>query len=514
MESKKSLFSNLVIFEMANNHSGDVEHGKALIRRYAEVAAKFPEFRCAIKFQYRDIPTFIHPEYQQRFDLKYVKRFSETALPESAFIEMKKCADECGLLTACTPFDELSVDRVVSHGFDFLKVASCSFTDWPLLEKIASAGKPVIISTAGAELEELNQVVSFLEHRQIEFALMHCVGAYPTPDEDLEMNQLDYYRELFPDVTIGFSTHESPDNFEAVMVAVAKGAAILERHVGLPTEKYSLNAYSSTPEQTEQWLAAARRARIMCGVSGERRQISDKERADLQGLQRGVFVRNAVAKGEKIAPDNLFFAIPCQPGQMRANDLSKYLKLTAGTDFVPGAPVRFDNTQIVNCREAVVGIIRKLGALLNESKVPLMNRMNLELSHHYGLDEFSRCGCSIITCVNREYCKKIIALLPGQYNPVHTHKLKEETFHVLYGELIIELNGVKKSYKPGELIVVERGVPHSFGSETGAVMEEISTTHYKNDSFYDDPEIKPAEQRKTYMTFYSEWLKDGGSAIK
>ena len=145
---------------------------------------------------------------------------------------------------------------------------------------------------------------------------------------------------------------------------------------------------------------------------------------------------------------------------------------------------------------------------------PLMNRMNLELSHHYGLEEFARCGCSIITCVNREYCKKIIALLPGQFNPTHTHKLKEETFHVLYGEMILELNGVRRIYKPGELIVVERGVAHSFGSEKGAVMEEISTTHYKNDSFYDDPEIKPAEQRKTYMTFYSEWLQDGGKSIR
>ena len=100
-----------------------MEHGKALIRKYAEVAKKFPEFRCVIKFQYRDIPTFIHPDFKERFDFKYVKRFSETALPEEAFIEMKKCADECGILTACTPFDEVSVDRVIKHGFDFLKIA-------------------------------------------------------------------------------------------------------------------------------------------------------------------------------------------------------------------------------------------------------------------------------------------------------------------------------------------------------------------------------------------------------
>ncbi len=513
-EQNNASFERLVIFEMANNHSGDVEHGKALIRRYAEIAKKFPGFRCAIKFQYRDIPTFIHPDYKERFDFKYVKRFTETALPEEAFIAMKKCADECGLLTACTPFDEVSVDRVVKHGFDFLKIASCSFTDWPLLEKAAAAGKPVIISTAGAKLEDINNVVSFFEHRQIPFALMHCVGSYPTPDAELELNQLDYYKQLYPDLPIGFSTHEAPDNFEAVMMAVAKGAVILERHVGLPTGKYALNAYSSTPEQTEKWLASAERAYAMCGISNSRRSISEKEASDLQGLQRGVFVKEAVKKGERIKPENLFFAIPCLPGQMRANDLSKYLELTAKIDLSPNSPVKIEETQIINRRGEVLNIIRELGALLSASGVPLMNRMNLELSHHYGIDEFKRCGCSIITCINREYCKKIIALLPGQFNPTHTHKQKEETFHVLYGEMILELNGVKKTFHAGELIVVERGVAHSFGSERGAVMEEISTTHFKNDSFYSDPAIKSAEQRKTYMTFYADWLKDGGRSIR
>lgn len=512
--SDNNVFSNLIIFEMANNHFGDVEHGKKLIRKYADIAAKFPQFRCAIKFQYRDIPTFIHPEYKERFDLKYIKRFSETALPEAAFVEMKEYADSCGLLTACTPFDEVSVDRVVKHKFDFLKIASCSFTDWPLLEKAASAGLPVIISTAGAQLDDICNVVSFFEHRQIPFALMHCVGEYPTADETLEMNQIDYFKETYPGITVGFSTHEDPDNLTAVTIAIAKGAAILERHVALPTEEYKINAYSSTPEQTEKWLEAAKRALVMCGKSGARRDISEKEKSDLQGLQRGAFVRNSVKKGESITVDDLFFAIPGMEGQIRANDLSKYLKIVAAEDIPAGKPVMWSNTETSNCRDAVLQIIRELGSLLTKSAVPLMNRMNLELSHHYGIDKFHECGCSIITCVNREYCKKIIALLPGQYNPCHAHKQKEETFHVLYGTLEIELDGVKKVCSAGDLVVVERGVKHSFSSPDGAVMEEISTTHCKNDSFYSDADIKPAEQRKTYMTFYSEWLKDGGKAIK
>ena len=77
---KNAVFEKLIIFEMANNHSGDVEHGKAIIRKYAEIAKKFPDFRCAIKFQYRDIPTFIHPDFQNRFRQTFPVQHSEFLL--------------------------------------------------------------------------------------------------------------------------------------------------------------------------------------------------------------------------------------------------------------------------------------------------------------------------------------------------------------------------------------------------------------------------------------------------
>ena len=71
------------------------------------------------------------------------------------------------------------------------------------------------------------------------------------------------------------------------------------------------------------------------------------------------------------------------------------------------------------------------------------------------------------------------------------------------------LDGVKRNCKAGDIIVVERGKPHSFSSVNGAVFEEISSTHFVNDSFYDDPNIAPAADRKTYMTFYNDWLTEG-----
>ena len=503
---KNNCFDRLVILEMANNHMGDVAHGIKLIRALKEAVAG-KNFRCAVKFQYRDLDTLIHPDFKERMDIKYIKRFSETRLPEEDFLTLKKEVENCGFIPLCTPFDEKSVDMVVKHGYSMIKIASCSFNDWPLLEKIAAAGKPVIASTAGAALEDIDNVVSFFEHRNIPLCLMHCVGSYPTPDEDLEMNQIDFFRQRYPEISIGFSTHENPENFAPVMIAVAKGAVILERHTGLPTEKYAINGYSSTPEQISKWLDAAEMAYTMCGKNGIRRDISAKEAGDLRGLQRGIFAALPIKKGEKLTADKLFFAMPNSDGQFIANDFSKYRDFFAVEDIPVNAPVSFANTQVQDNRAKVREVVGKLCKLIKDSGIQLQDKLDLELSHHYGLDRFDEVGCAIITCVNREYCKKILLQLPGQYNPVHTHHKKEETFHVLYGTLEITLAGEKKVYQAGDIVVVERGKPHDFGTSTGAVMEEISTTHYKNDSFYDDNNIAETALRKTYMTFYRSWLQ-------
>ncbi|MDD5599008.1 MAG: N-acetylneuraminate synthase family protein [Victivallaceae bacterium] len=503
-----NIFDKLFIFEMANNHMGDVGHGLKIIEELSKVSKTFP-FKFAVKFQYRDLDSFIHPDFKGRQDIKYVKRFSETRLSEDEFLQMKKKLDESGFISVCTPFDEASVDLVVKHNYSIVKVASCSFTDWPLLEKIAGTDKPLIASTAGAGLEDIDKVVTFFEHRNKKLCLMHCVGSYPTPDAQLELNQIDFFRQRYGQIPVGFSTHEFPDNTNAVKMAVAKGACVFERHVGLETAKYPLNAYSSSPQQIQDWLGAAKEAYEMCGVSGERRPVSEKEASDLRGLKRGAFCNRKILKGEKILKEDVFFAIPNTNGQILANDFSKYITFIAGQDIDELKPLLSEQLSMVNNRRKVLEIIKSVCSLLKASGIYLPDKLELEISHHYGIDNFSRHGCCIISCVNREYCKKIILLLPGQENPCHTHKIKEETFHILYGSMNINIDGEDKEYSAGDIVTVERNKKHSFSSKTGAVMEEISTTHYKNDSYYEDETIVETADRKTYMTFRSDWLSKG-----
>jgi sialic acid synthase SpsE/mannose-6-phosphate isomerase-like protein (cupin superfamily) len=490
----------LFILEMANNHMGDVDHGLKIIREFHKVTSKF-NFNFAFKFQYRDIKgSFIHPDYKDRMDIKYIKRFSETYLKPSDFLKLKNEAEKLDFITMCTPFDEVSVDLVEKQDYSIIKVASCSFNDWPLLEKIAQTDKPIIISTGGAELEEIDKVVSFFHHRDKYFAIMHCVGEYPTIKENLQLNQITFFKNRYLNVPIGFSTHEEPGDFLPVQIALAKGAQILERHVGIKTDKYEMNAYSSTPEQVENWLKAAQEYLVMGGLIEKRAPHSEKEMSDIRQFQRGVFVKESVKKGDLVDIKNVFFAFPNQSGQLVANNMSKYKNYYAKEDLKKNGPVI--DIKVEDNREKIYEIVKRIDKLLEKGKVIFPNKVDLEISHHYGIEKFDKFGLCMITCVNRDYCKKLLVVFPGQVHPTQYHKQKEETFHILYGKFIVTLDGKKHMYGPGDVITIKPGVKHSFTTVNGGILEEISSTHFTNDSFYTDKKIALNKNRKTFVSYW------------
>lgn len=490
----------MFIFEMANNHNGSVEHGLNIIRGIKAVCQNF-DFEFAFKMQYRNLETFIHPDYKNNMEIKYIKRFSDTKLKENDYKILLDEMKKLGFKTICTAFDEDSVDLIIKHDFEIIKVASVSFTDWPLLEKIVQYDKPMILSTAGATLEEIDNVVNFLKNRNKQFSLMHCVAEYPTKTQNLQLNQIDLLKKLYPEIQIGYSTHEAPESTESVALAIAKGAAIFEKHVDIKEDGFSMNAYSSTPEQVEKWLESAQKALIACGEVDKRYEFSDSEINSLKSLSRGVFAKKDIKKGEIIERKDIFLAMPKFDNQLVANDLSKYKTFVAKVDIKTNEPLYNNNLEIKDTRKNVQNIIEKIQTFLTNSQITVPNRSYFELSHHYGIEKFEETGAAIIDCINREYCKKLLILLPNQKHPSHLHKLKEETFLILYGSAYINVDGVEKKCSKGDMVLVERGKKHSFWTEEGVIFEEISTTHYKDDSFYEEEAIINNKNRKTSLIF-------------
>lgn len=490
----------LFIFEMANNHMGDTAHGVAIIRAIREACEGF-DFDFAFKLQYRDLDSFIHPSFKGRDDVKYVKRFEETRLSQAQFQTLIDTMCECGFKTVCTPFDEKSVDLIEAQGIEMIKIASCSLTDWPLLERIAQSDKPIIASTAGATQEDVDNVTSFFLHRSKNLTLMHCVAEYPTPDTNLHISRIDALLQRYPDVRIGFSTHEAPDRNEPVMLALAKGATVFEKHVGLPTGQYALNAYSANPQQVRAWLSAAAMAQSMCG--SETWPPATKNESDsLESLRRAIFLTRNIAAGETISNDAVCFAFPPAPGQISANQWSKYNRFVARQPLESGTPLLAAEVDVNNERAEVRAAVTAVCHLLKEGNIVVPGKSDLEISHHYGMERFAEYGLIMMTVVNREYCKKLLAMLPGQTHPEQYHKQKEETFVILHGKITIWLDGQPIEAERGDVITVQRGVRHKFHTQEGVVFEEISSTHYHDDSFYTDASIHANSRRKTLLTHW------------
>lgn len=498
-------FEQLYVFDLANNHQGQVDHAQRIIRELGQVAAS-NRVRAALKFQFRHLDSFVHPHHQQGSPNKHIPRFLATRLSKEQYAVLADEVRAAGMITMATPFDEESVKTLIELGIDVVKVASCSATDWPLLEAISDHNRPVIFSTGGLTLKEIDDLVSFFDHRRVPFAIMHCVSIYPTPDNQLELNQIELLRRRYPNITIGFSTHEVPSELAPVYVAVAKGAGILERHVGIATDAIKLNAYSSTPEQIDAWVKAAEQARVLCGHAARQPAPAEEVEA-LDSLKRGVYARRSLKVGSELQLEDVYFAMPWTEGQLASGDWKPGIVATQALAKDQALCLDMLDVPEDPDKQVLFTAIHTIKAMLNEAKIVLNTDFEAEFSHHHGIANFAEVGATIVSCVNRSYCKKLVIQLPGQRHPSHYHKRKEETFQVLYGVMEMEIDGRRRTLYPGDTQLVQQGVWHEFWTDTGVIFEEISTTHFNDDSFYEDKEVnrKPREMRKTVVNHWGRY---------
>ena len=319
---ERDIFDELFVLEVANNHWGSVERGLRIVRDFATVA-RYQNMRCAIKLQFRDVDHFIHADFRDRQDIRYVKKTIDTRMSDADLGTLVEEIRRNSCLRMATPFDERSVDLCVELGIDIIKIASSDITDWRLLETIAQTKKPVIASTGGASVKDMDAMVTFFGNRSIPIAINHCVSLYPSEAAELELNQIDFLRHRYPGLTIGWSGHETSSEIQATMlVAYAKGARTFERHVDIATPDKTMSPYCSTPEEVSDWFAAFNRAKALCGGSGaQRRTLARREIDYLDALVRGVYASRDLPAGARITRDDYDLAVPLQKGQLSSREL-------------------------------------------------------------------------------------------------------------------------------------------------------------------------------------------------
>lgn len=335
------IFEDLFVLELANNHWGRLERGLRIVTDFSRIV-RFNNVRAAIKIQLRDVDAFIHKDFRQRDDIRYIRKTLDTRLGREEYAALVAAIRKGGCIPMATPFDESAVDLCADLGIEIFKIASSDLNDWILIEKIATLKKPVIVSTGGSSLKDIDDLVRFFANRNIPLAINHCVSLYPSEDHELELNQIDFLRDRYPDNVIGYSTHEHGDWTTSVTIAYAKGARSFERHVDIDADGIAVSPYCSVPAQIDAWFKAWKKAVEMCGAPGTRKRIPpQREIAYLDALVRGVYARHGLPAGHALSDDDVYLAVPLQKGQISCRELmhGEILLNAVAAD----APIRIDD---------------------------------------------------------------------------------------------------------------------------------------------------------------------------
>ena len=327
--------SPYIIAEMSANHNGNIDTAYKIIDMAKACGAD------AVKMQTYTPDTITmdikSPEFKidgGLWDGRYLyDLYAEAYTPWSWHKPLFEYSKKIGITIFSSPFDNTAVDLLEDLGVPAYKIASCEAIDLPLIKYVAQTGKPMIISTGMADVQEIQEAVEAAREGGCkELAILHCVSGYPAPAEDYNLRTLIDMRQKFGLVT-GLSDH-TIDNTTAI-ASVALGASIIEKHVTLdrngggPDDSFSLEAKELEELCLNSKTAWESLGKIDYGVkSSEYNNIK---------FRRSLYCIKDIKKGEVITKDHIK---SIRPGcGLAPKYLDKVLSSRATCDIVRGTPI-------------------------------------------------------------------------------------------------------------------------------------------------------------------------------
>lgn len=242
-----------IIAEIGINHRGDIDLAKKIIDSAVRSGVD------AVKFQ-----TYL-TEKRTKVGSPIFDILKQCELPFSAFKDLKEYSEKKGVLFFSTPFDEESVDYLESIGVELYKIASFDVVNTPFLEKVAKTGKPIIMSVGMSSVHEITAALETLQKYNTKIALLHCISAYPTSEEDANLGAIHSLIVNFPDCVVGQSDHTN--DIQVPLYAVAAGAQILEKHYKVSENMECIDAPVSISEsQMAKLVTETRRLEKILGT--------------------------------------------------------------------------------------------------------------------------------------------------------------------------------------------------------------------------------------------------------
>lgn len=322
----------LIIAEIGNNHEGDFSVAQEMVQKAAASGVD------AVKFQ-----TFDTDHYVRRQDVDRYNRLKQFELTHDEFSQLAELARSLGVLFISTPFDVGSaafLDGIV----DAYKIASGDLTFYPLVQRVAQSGKPIILSTGASDLPMIERTIELIKQERNanslldHVAVLHCVSSYPAPVEEVNLRAITAIQKTF-ELTTGLSDHtEGPD---ACFVSVALGAQIIEKHFTLDKHYSDFRDHqlSADPPEMKMIVEKIRLAETLLG--NEEKTLQACEENVAPAIRRSIAAGRGLKQGETLTENDFTWIRPATgvaPGSE-----SQFIGKTAKRDIAFGEILSLDD---------------------------------------------------------------------------------------------------------------------------------------------------------------------------
>lgn len=327
-----------IIAEMSGNHNQSLERALKIIDAAVEAGAD------AVKIQTytadtMTLPGLLHIKNEESlwFGKELYDLYKEAYTPWEWHEKMFDYARKKGIIIFSSPFDETSVDFLMSLNAPAYKIASFENTDFPLLKKVAQTGKPVIMSTGVATISDIYQSVEVLKENGCkDIILLKCTSTYPSTPENTNLLSIPLLQQIFPDCNIGLSDHTM--GIGAALGAIALGARVIEKHFTLNRADGGVDsAFSMEPEELKMLVKESKTVFLALGKSQLDIQTSEKSN---QQFKRSIFVTKDIKKGESFTSENINVL---RPGTgLHPKYYSLLIGKLANKNYEKGTPLSLD----------------------------------------------------------------------------------------------------------------------------------------------------------------------------
>ena len=319
-------YKPLVIPEIGINHEGSLDIAKEMVLSAHRAGARINKHQTHVVWDEMSSAakkTIPGNSLDSIYDI-----MERCALSEEEEIELKRYTESLGMAFLSTPFSKAAAERLERIDVTAYKIGSGELNNYPLVEYVASFGKPMLVSTGMNDIESIDKTVNILERYGVEYALLHTTNLYPTNPGQVRLGAMQEMMRHYPDVPIGLSDHTI--NNTACISAMALGAKIVERHYTDRMDRTGPDIVCSMDEDTLKELLRA--AEDVPQMLGGRKTAIPEEQVTMDFAFATVVTINRIKTNEVFTKDNIWVKRP-GTGEIRAEEFERIIGRKAACDI-------------------------------------------------------------------------------------------------------------------------------------------------------------------------------------